>query len=211
MKRLIFILIFVCAAVFAEEKETRLFWHSLKYQRAYTVFEKESPQFSSYIYEKRFMELNSFDLEFFKEDEVGRTLGGVMDFGKGNFGGGIYIGRQTLNKFFKFKGGFDCGVWLFSTQTIDERALGKHGRIKQTMALGGPRLGFSVGRNPVFFDFNAKIYLGLGGVRDMEQYNYDSGFLHNFDYGRNKELCAVMSANAGVAFVLSSDKKRSKK
>ncbi|MCL1946532.1 MAG: hypothetical protein FWF51_05175 [Chitinivibrionia bacterium] len=212
MKRLIFILIFVfCAAIFAEEKESQLFWHSLKYQRTYTVFEKESPKFASYTYERRFIYLNSLDLEIFKEDENGRRFGGVFDFGKGNIGVGLHIGRQTLDKTFKFNGGFDCGVWLFSAQAIDESAFGKHGRVKQTMALGGPRIGFLVGRNSIFFDFNAKIYLGVSSTRDMERYNYDFGFLHNFDRGRKKEISAIPSASAGAAFVLSSDKKRSKK
>ena len=212
MKKLIIITyIFCCAAVFAEEKETSFFWHSLKYQRSYTVFEKESPKFALYGYERRFVYLNSFDLEFFKEDEDGRRFGGVVDFGKGNIGAGLHIGRQTPNKIFRFTGGLDLGVWVFSAQSIDNSAFGRHGRVKQTMTLGGPRLGFLIGRNPVFFDVGAKIYLGLGSTRDMELYDYDSGFLHNFDHGRDKNFAPVMSANAGAAFVLPANKKRGNK
>ena len=212
MKKLIFILILLCSTFAQEEKESEkenstFVYYSIKYQQSFVYFPRESrPPF--YDYTRQFVGLHSFDLEFGKIYDDGLTIGGVFNFGKGNIGGGLHLGRQTLTENFRFNGGGDIGVWLFSAQAMDKNGERLYGRVSQTVAFGGPRIGFLLGFSPIFLDFNSKIYLGINKIRDMDRYNYDRGFIHNFNRDGETSFYPIVSANIGLTFISPSAKNR---
>jgi len=159
---------------------------------------------SSYQYVEQKVKVPAFSFEIGGVTRSGFRYDAIFDCGRDNLGFGAYLGKQTYGKIFRFNSGTDLGLWRISTQSIEKiSASATYGRVKQNLMFGGPRIGFMLGYNFVFLDFNMKCLLGIRDMHDITEYSYNSlsGFWENFGNGYDFGFSAVYLWNIGLTFM----------
>jgi len=185
--------------------EKSYFWLSVKFQRFYNYFPSGLSYDRSYYlpdYDSHVVKPGSFDLEIGGIKPSGFTFYGITNFGPGNVGYGVFLGKTTLqSEIFRFTSGTDLGVWVINTQSLENGysssiARVTYGRVRENVMFGGPNFNFLIGHNPVFTSFGLKVLLGFYTEYDMANYRYDSV---NYDYEK-MGFTAMFSWNLGLTF-----------
>jgi hypothetical protein len=175
---------------------------SFKAQIYSVKFAQESDYFLTQ-YSEQTVKVPAYSFEMGIVTKDGFRYNAIFDNGKGNVGYGVYFGKTTSGKVFRFNGGMDLGLWKVSAQSLEKITdATAYGRVKQNLLFGGPRIGFMLGYDFVFLDFNMKYYLGTFGMHDMTEYNYESmsGFWENFQRAHNNGFSAIYLWNIGLTF-----------